>query len=187
MDRFTVAFNLNLPNGKNNASSAKSAVSLWDTRTRSAVSARFRMSQRMTGLQCLANLGPSSNEHHFLVSSNYSINLFDNRMPRLKIDRPLLSFDHVHEGPELQFAMNKRSLIAAVDRDETVQIYSLRSGHCLGPLERLSRNPASSYRYSKLSNLQWYDDRRDGLCLQACDDKGVVRWSWSGDDEALSP
>ena len=158
----------------------KRHVMLWDIRTRDGTSARFNLRRRITGVLNPSDAN-SGGSHQLLVSTNHRINLFDTRMAHsdVKNDMPVLSFPHVHQGQKLEFMTNKRGLIAAVDRDNVVQVYSTRSGHRMGPLTtpdwKLEQSESRMVR-----QLQWYEDARDGSTLQACFGNGIVRWIWGG-------
>ena len=150
-------------------------VMLWDTRTTGGTSTRFSLRERITGI-----LNPSS-EHpgnQLLVSTNHAINLLDTRMPKAG-SAPILSFSHIHGGPKLQFAANGQSLVAVADRDDGVQVYSLRSGTRVATLgtPKQQRDPV---RRRYLRNLAWYED---GASLQAEVENDVLRWTWSGSDD----
>lgn len=170
----TVAYCCNSTNTDGNR------VMLWDTRTKNGTSARFSVRSKITGV---FNPSPANcnSAGQLLVSSNHRINLFDTRMPHsvTKRDNPLLSFPHVHQGPQLDFTTNERGLIAAVDRDNVVQIYSTRSGRCMGSLAASDLGMRRS-ESRMMKQLQWYEDERAGSALQACLGSGIIRWTWSG-------
>lgn len=93
----------------NNVSSAnkRGQVMLWDTRDPRAVSNRFLLPKRVTGISSMSMDPGTAGGHQLLVSTNHSINLFDTRMHRSTSkanSQPLLSLTHVHEGPRLQYA-----------------------------------------------------------------------------------
>jgi WD40 repeat protein len=180
LDPNTIAFESNSP------AQGDHQIKLWDVRTAKGVVSRFKMRNRITGL-----LNPShpesktvKNSNQLLASTNHRINLYDTRMPRKpdqSHDTPVLSFPHVHQGPELDFTANGHDLIAAVDRDNVVQIFSLRSGRKMSSLI-LPESTPSARAGVVLKKLQWYDDPVVGSALQACMGNEIVRWSWGGSD-----
>ncbi|KAK3706493.1 hypothetical protein LTR37_012703 [Vermiconidia calcicola] len=186
LDMNTVAFNSGTP-----SHTGKHSVTLWDIRTEHGTSTRFECPHRITGVKNpRANLADTLRDgHQLLVATNKRLNLFDTRMPRFRSsDVPLVSLPHVHQGPELQCASNGLGLVAAVDRDNVVQVYSTRSGKSIGPLA-MSESTQGNWedRLLHLKRLMWYDDDTNGSTLQACSGNGVVRWTWGAsqtDDEA---
>ncbi|KAK3690810.1 hypothetical protein LTR37_018938 [Vermiconidia calcicola] len=185
LDVNTVAFNSGTP-----SDTGKHSVTLWDVRTRHGTSTRFERPCRITGVaNPSANLSDTlRNSHQLLVATNKRLNLFDTRMPRFKSgdDYPLISLPHVHQGPELQYASNGLDLVAAVDRDNIVQVYSTRSGKSVGPLA-MSESKQGKREDHPIKRLMWYEDDTSGSILQACSGNAVVRWTWGAsetDDEA---
>ena len=184
LDSNTVAWSYN------DMHSGRNRVMLWDTRTKGGTSERFILRGRITGVLNPSSSTNSSSGHHLLVSTNHRINLFDTRMPysfgSRNVDnegsRPLLSFEHVHQGPVLEYDVNEAGqLIAAADRDNVVQIYSIRSGRRVRSLEMPDRK-ASGPTSELVKTLQWYEDESEGSALVACKANGVVRWAWDGMD-----
>ena len=165
-------------------------INLWDIRTAKGVVSRFKVRNRITGLLNPSHSGLKNviNPSQLLASTNHRINLYDTRMPQKpnhSHDTPVLSFPHVHQGPELNFATNGCNLIAAVDRDNVVQIFSMRSGRKMNSLA-LPESTQNAPANVTLSKVQWYDDPAVGSALQACMGNEIVRWSWGGsncDDE----
>jgi len=177
LDPHTVAFNIN--------GESYYKTTLWDTRTAKGVSVRFNLRSRTTGLLIPENTTPTGG-HQLVVSTNHNINVYDTRMSHSasKPDQALLSIPHVHQGHMQQHATNG-SLVAAVDRNNLVQIYSLKTGRSLRALEVPYKVMGAR---SSIGDLMWYDDEKHGWCLQACGQAGIVRWVWGGaDDGILSP
>jgi WD40 repeat protein len=171
-----VAFEDNSPDSSNHD------IKLWDVRTAKGVVSRFKVPNRITGLLNPSNAPNTSKDgRQLLASTNYRINLYDTRMPHTihKDDLPLLSFSHIHQGPELDFTTDGRNLIAAVDRDNVVQVFSIRSGRRVDSLSA-PRPKSCTPHHHMVKKLQWYDDPKVGSALQACVGNDVVRWSWGG-------
>lgn len=185
LDTNTVAVPMSIL-GDNSLESIGSAVCLWDTRTAAGVSNRFILdSKRITGLLNPGNVGHGHAlaSNTLLVSTQRGIALHDIRMPKTSgIARPMLSFRHEHGGPELDFASHGNDLFAAVDRDNIVQMYSLRQGKNIGALSM----PKAGRGNPRLKKLSWYEHPRNGPTLQAVRADGIVTWTWGGveDDEA---
>jgi WD40 repeat protein len=176
LDTNTVAFEANSPDSTNHH------IKLWDVRTAKGVVSRFKVRNRITGLLNPSNAPNTSRDgRQLLASTNHRINLYDTRISHTvhKDDVALLSFPHIHQGPELDFTTDGRNLIAAVDRDNVVQIFSMRSGR---RVDSLSAPRPKSYmpQHHMVKKLQWYDDPKVGSALQACVGNDVVRWSWGG-------
>jgi len=162
--------------------SSSSTVHLWDVRSQ-GTALRFTREKTkgwkrlpITGLQ-----NPCDSGLHILASYNKSIDLYDTRVT----NRPLLSFKHTHQGPQLQFA-TYNNVVAALDEDNDVQTYSLRSGKRLGTLQRppLSLQQPRASR-GLMTNLQFHESD-DGLSmLFACRDEHICKWTFGGarDDE----
>lgn len=178
LDYNTVAYEANSPD------SSSHHVQLWDVRTAKGVVSRFRVRNRITGL--LNPCQASANGHQLLASTNHHINLYDTRVPHPlhKEDSPLLLFPHVHQGPELEFTTDGGNLMAAVDRDNVVHVFSTRSGRKMDSLVASSSKPQLP-EPRMMKKLQWYDDPEIGSALQACIGNEIVRWTWGGreDDE----
>lgn len=163
-------------------------VLLWDTRVhRGGTASRFSIKERTTGVLCPANNGDPASEHSVLVSTNHSLRLYDTRMPHMpsRPDRPLISFHHIHEGPQLHFAYNKRGLVAAADRDKTIQIYSTRSGRCLGSPDPFHKEQATDplmvqewAQNDFARGLQWYEDKEGGTSLLCFSRNATFMWRW---------
>ena len=96
-----------------------------------------------------------------------------------KHDEPVLSFPHVHQGPELEFTTNGLGLVAAVDRDNVVQVYSLLSGRHVGFAAGKDWGLKDGEN-RMFKDLQWYDDDQVGSTLMASLGNGIVRWTWCG-------
>lgn len=161
-------------------------VKLWDIRTAKGVVSRFKVRNRITGIlnPCKAESNHGVIGHQLLASTNHRINLYDTRMPQnshAKDDLPLLSFPHTHQGPALDFTTDERHLIAAVDRDNVVQIFSMRCGRRMTSLA-MPGSDSNAEGSSMMKKLQWYDDPEVGSVLQACMGNEVVRWTWGGRD-----
>ena len=178
LDNNIVAFESNSPDSNNHH------IKLWDVRTAKGVVSRFKVRNRISGI-----LNPSRDGHNtsrdgrqLLASTNHRINLYDTRIPHAvnKDDPPLLSFPHTHQGPELDFTTDGRNLIAAVDRDSVVQIFSMRSGRLVDSLSA-PRPKSNAPENRMVKKMQWYDDPKVGSALQACVGNEVVRWSWGED------
>ena len=143
---------------------------LYDTRS-SGRSTRFTRSNPITAIHS----PDSSSGIHLLVADNLSLDLYDTRMEKA----PLLRFSHVHEGPQLQMAC-RDGIVAAVDVDHDVQMYSLRTGGSLGKLKRADGKASTSL----LTKLKWTET--DGVPeLRACQGGGLVHWRFGGDEELL--
>lgn len=140
-------------------------VILWDVRT-SGRSLRYHRKDLITGIHA-----PNRHGVQLLVSDNRRMDLYDTRMGKAA----LLSFPHVHQGPQLQFDVSYEGVVAALDAENAVQTYSLRSGRAVGPL-------AQSGGAGLMRKLRWLDEDRSGPILQACQGSSVVRWSWGGAD-----
>lgn len=178
LDHNTVAYEANSPD------SGSHYIQLWDVRTAKGVVSRFTVRKRITGL-----LNPSQaipNGHQLLASTNHRIYVYDTRTRHVlnKDDAPLLSFPHVHQGPELDFTTDGRNLMAAVDRDNVVQVFSTQSGRKIDSLIAPPLRSAPSMP-QMIKRLQWYDDHAVGSALQGCQGNNIVRWTWGGpeDDE----
>lgn len=182
LDTNTVAFEANSPDSSNHH------IKLWDVRTAKGVVSRFKVRNRISGIlnPSRASYNSSKDGRQLLASTNLRINLYDTRMPHTfhKDDLPVLSFPHIHQGPELDFTTDGRNLIAAVDRDNVVQVFSVRSGRWVDSLSAPRPEPYTPQIFM-VKKLQWYDDPKVGSALQACVGSQVVRWSWGGgmDDE----
>ena len=168
---------------ESNSYSDNHCINLWDVRTDKGSVTRFKSKGRITGLinpHPVAANG-HTDRHQVLASTNHRINVYDTRMPHStnKLDLPLLSFQHVHQGPELDFTTDGKNLIAAVDRDNVVQIFSMRTGRKRESL--IAPQLKSSFTGGQMmKKLQWYDDTQGGSTLHACVGNSVVRWSWGG-------
>ncbi|KAF2478740.1 hypothetical protein BDY17DRAFT_328261 [Neohortaea acidophila] len=178
----------------------KYSVMLWDTRTPDGKAARFQLHKRLTGLlnpqtDDTTDFGPfhffnsdfyrypiHRNPYEILASTNHDINLFDTRMPSINgRDPPVLTMPHVHGGPRLHYAA-KGSLIAAVDRDNIVQVYSTRTGAKVSALDAPVWRPRK-LESPALHHLSWYDDNDRGSTLLAVQGNGIVRWTWGSPDD----
>lgn len=157
------------------------SVMLWDVRTSDGRAPRFNVRERLTGIFNPTKYGIHGlgDEHQILASTNRRIDLFDTRMPNTRMqDTPVLSFPHVHGGPRLQNAANGH-LVAAVDADNVVQVYSIHTGMKIGSLTPPEWRP-KRLESPILRQLMWYDDMRNGPTLQAVRGNGIVRWVWGG-------
>nr|POE93009.1 hypothetical protein CFP56_64116 [Quercus suber] len=147
---------------------------LWDLRTSGRV-LRFPRPAPITGL-----LAPSGSQGglHIVATTNHSIALFDTRAPSL----PLLSFAHTHQGPQCQFTTagpKNASLLAAVDRDNRVQIYSTRTGKSVRTLTPPSSpdGHGGGAQGPLVRGLKWYEDLDGaGDMLVGCQGPRIVRW-----------
>lgn len=75
-------------------------------------------------------------------------------------------------------------LIAAVDRDNVVQIYSTRTGKTVTALVKPpSWRGTEQSESTTLKKPMWYTDCRGVPKLQGCLGNGVVRWTWDDGDE----
>nr|POE53351.1 hypothetical protein CFP56_28573 [Quercus suber] len=138
---------------------------LWDLRT-SGRALRFHRPAPITGLLA----PPGSHGLHVLAATNHEIALFDTRVPTL----PLLSFSHTHQGPQCPLTTHPSlgHLVAAVDRDNGVQIYSSRTAKAVTTLA-----PPDGVRGPLIRGLKWYEDLDDaGELLIGCQGSRVVRW-----------
>ncbi len=167
------------------------AVVLWDVRTDTGFSARFVLSQRITGILSPSNTQTGERGHQLIVSTNCDINVFDTRTPRPNIlTEPILRFPHVHEGSRLLYCVNSQGIIAAVDLHNDVQLYSIRTGRPLGALTlapfknprpwRSKQSQSDSDRVlSKIRSISWCEDEQSGPVLLGCRDEEVFTWSWT--------
>jgi hypothetical protein len=142
-------------------------VKLWDLRSNGVVTRFGRRKTPITGIRT-----PNHHGVQLLVSDNKEIQLFDTR----KMSGAIMSFRHVHEGPQLQFDVNESlQLIAAVDVENRMQTYSIPTGRAitLDPTRTKKRRP------------RWMDD----TTLQVCQGNALIRWTWGGnvDDEWTPP
>lgn len=157
-------------------------IYLWDQRSGGA-SQRFRCKGRVTGIQnpdrglLAGEDGGGWAGQTLLVSTNRYINLFDVRY--VSKSRPLLSWRHEHEGPQIALTANGQGLFAAADRDSYVHVYSTRTG---SEVTRL-RRPEDWRGKGTLASLQWYEDGDGRPGLRALQGGDVVEWSWTGMDD----
>ncbi|KAK1072040.1 hypothetical protein LTR74_002870 [Friedmanniomyces endolithicus] len=149
-------------------------VSLWDIRSSGTATRFHRRKAPITGIR-----SPNKHGVQLLVSDNRHLEVYDARMGK----SPLLTFVHTHQGPQLQFTVHDDTqLVTAVDVDNDIQTYSLRSGRPLGALRQPSGGQKVLY-----TKLRWLDaegvlgDKE--MVLQACQGNTVVRWSWGGRDD----
>jgi len=148
----------------------QASVHLWDVRSSGAALRFLRPKQQHCARALTGILNPDDSGVHILASDNTGFSLYDTRMN----DQPLLSFRHVHQGPRLDFTAFQK-IVAAVDADNLVQFYSLRSGRRLG-----------TQRSHLKSSALLSDMRFHGSTLLACQDGHVLQWSYGGageDDE----
>ncbi|KAK5136466.1 hypothetical protein LTR08_003111 [Meristemomyces frigidus] len=139
-------------------------VMLFDTRSSGGIT-RFQRSKPVTAIDSLEHSGV-----HLLVADNKHLELYDTRMEKM----PLLGFPHIHQGPQLQMTC-RDSLVAAVDVNNHVQTYSLRTGRGLGKLQR-----PEGKGESLLTRLRWTE--MDGVPgLRACQDRSLVHWRIGGE------
>ncbi|KAM0713512.1 hypothetical protein Q7P37_010474 [Cladosporium fusiforme] len=164
------------------ASSAKTVL-LWDTRAKGS-SPRFSSPHTITGLRTV----PSSSGTQLLISTNHGLSLHDTRMPATSTARtansktntnpstPLLHFPLLHEGPQLTFTINARSLIAFSAQNgakSEIRLASLRTGRVMRTLQ------APKDAAKRPTQLAWQEDERGVEFLQACMGERVGRWSWN--------
>ena len=142
-------------------------VKLWDIRSQ-GVSTRLLPKRRVNGIET-----PDATGHNLIVTTNYDINLYDLRFVRY--DRPALSFAHESETTRLHLDVYRNDLIVAVDRDNIVQTYSLRSGRHVAGLK-----PAHPGR-GLIQQPRWYETPRGSPYIQACRRNSLLRWSWQGE------
>ena len=158
------------------------SVMLWDVRTPDGRTPRFNVRERLTGVFNSTKHGQNGlgDEHQILTSTNHRIDLFDTRMPggSKMQDTPVMSFSHTHGGPRLQRAAYG-NLVAAVDADNIVQVYSIRTGEKVGSLQAMEWQP-KRLESPVLHQLMWYEDHWAGPTLQAVRGNGVIRWTWGG-------
>lgn len=149
-------------------------VYLWDQRSGGA-SQRFRCKGRVTGIcDPERGSGGGGGGQTLLATTNHAIALFDVRY--VSKSRPLLSWRHQHEGPQISLTSDGRGLFAAVDRDGWVHVYSMRTG---GEVARLGRQGRGA-----LGNLRWWEDGAGRVGLKGLmGGGGVVGWEWSGRDD----
>lgn len=144
----------------------RSGVGLCDIRVRDSV-LRFPRSVPSRPLTGLAN--PDESGVHLLAADNYTLDLYDTRVT----SKPLLSFKHVHQGPQLAFDTYAGSIVAAVDRDNRVQTYSLRTGKSLGMLPP-HRHPGRGL----ITKLRFVEGLDGQPVVQACQDHTLVKWTY---------
>ncbi|KAK1079275.1 hypothetical protein LTR33_006525 [Friedmanniomyces endolithicus] len=149
-------------------------VCLWDLRSSGTATRFHRRKAPITGIR-----SPNKHGVQLLVSDNKHLEVYDTRMGKT----PLLTFAHTHQDPQLQFTLHDDTqLVTAVDFDNEIQTYSLRSGRPLGALRQPSGGQKALY-----TKLRWLDaegvlgDKE--MVLQACQGNSVVRWSWGGRDD----
>ncbi|KAK0898479.1 hypothetical protein LTR02_010139 [Friedmanniomyces endolithicus] len=149
-------------------------VCLWDLRSSGTATRFHRRKAPITGIR-----SPNKHGVQLLVSDNKHLEVYDTRMGKT----PLLTFAHTHQDPQLQFTVHDDTqLVTAVDFDNEIQTYSLRSGRPLGALRQPSGGQKALY-----TKLRWLDaegvlgDKE--MVLQACQGNSVVRWSWGGRDD----
>ncbi|KAK5702814.1 hypothetical protein LTR97_003760 [Elasticomyces elasticus] len=143
-------------------------VGLWDVRSQGRAT-RWKRAKKsaITGVM-------SANRHgvQVVVGGNMGIDVYDTRHGK----SPLLSFDHTHQGPQQRWTINNDlGVITAVDRENDIQCYGLRSGKPLGRLTRPQGNGKGMWRA-----LRWLEGE---TVLQACRGDEVVRWRWGGGDD----
>ncbi|TKA25554.1 hypothetical protein B0A50_05415 [Salinomyces thailandicus] len=144
-------------------------VALYDTRSGGKAN-RFERPHPVTGIDA-----PGGDAMHLVVSDNKSLNYYDTRMDT----RPLFEFRHLHQGPQLEFSCWRANVVSAVDVNNDVQNYSLKTGRNLGRLAWSSTPGEPLFR-----RLKWKENRYESV-LQACYGTSVVRWTYGGaaDDE----
>ncbi|KAK5730565.1 hypothetical protein LTR15_000502 [Elasticomyces elasticus] len=143
-------------------------VGLWDVRSQGRAT-RWKRAKKsaITGVM-------SANRHgvQVVVGGNMGIDVYDTRHGK----SPLLSFDHTHQGPQQRWTINSDlGVITAVDRENDIQCYGLRSGKPLGRLTRPPGNGKGMWRA-----LRWLEGE---TVLQACRGDEVVRWRWGGKND----
>ncbi|KJY01446.1 hypothetical protein TI39_contig290g00021 [Zymoseptoria brevis] len=143
------------------------AVMLWDIRVNSqscadATALRLTSRQRVTGIE-----RPDESGNNLVVTTNHSITLHDLR--NLRKDRPVLSFDHQSEGMTAHTSIYHGDLLAAIDEQQRIQIYSLRLGKRLKTFANKSSDP--------VRNVRWFEDGQSSPSLQACCGHTVRTWS----------
>jgi hypothetical protein len=151
-------------------------VVIWDTRTAEGASLRFKLRQRNTGL-----ISVFDDRSQLLASTNHEITLFDTRMPHSRsrdCSTPVRSIPHVHEGPKLQFSTNGLGSVAAVDRDDMMQIYSIKTGRtlkCLGSTSQGDKGQGGD----RVKTVIWAGSHTEdtGSSLLAYRGKDVLNWS----------
>lgn len=141
---------------------SRNTVMLWDVRSRIAVIPRIVRPKRITGIS-----KPDSSGNNMIVTSNYEISWYDLRM--LRADRPVLSIPHVSGGPRTYHSTYNRSMLAAVDNLQQVQVYSWRTGQ---HVKTLSMPWA---HHDAVRNVRWYESS-SGPFLQACHKDEVATW-----------
>ncbi|KAK6398766.1 hypothetical protein LTR65_000321 [Meristemomyces frigidus] len=150
-------------------------VALFDTRS-SGKSTRFQRNLPITAIT-----SPGQSGLHLLVADNRRIDLYDTRMEKT----PLFGFRHSHQGPQLQLTTNCSAagsgLVAALDINNDIQTYNIRTGKVVGMLQR----PLVKGK-SLMTKLRWTEVAGGAPALQACQDNGLVKWTFGGteDDEA---
>ncbi|KAK3660864.1 hypothetical protein LTR56_000622 [Elasticomyces elasticus] len=143
-------------------------VGLWDVRSQGRAT-RWKRAKKsaVTGL-----LSPNRHGVQVVVGGNTGIDVYDTRHGK----SPLFSFDHTHQGPQQRWTINNDlGVITAVDRENDIQSYGLRSGKALGRLTRPQGNGKGMWRA-----LGWLEGE---TVLQACRGDEVVRWRWGGGDD----
>lgn len=143
---------------------------LFDVRSQGS-NLRFPVSSRLTSIQV-----PEEGGMQIVASNNDKIMLYDTRSGKL----PLLTIPHVHQGPKLQSTVFRKNLVAAVDRENVVQVYSLRTGRHIKALNRLPALAGTDDR-ALLTSLSYKEDDETGReTLQACQNGSMLHWTWTG-------
>jgi hypothetical protein len=175
-----------------------SEVRLWDIRSNDS-STRILPSARLTGLSTInlpsTPLNPSAavspNPHLLLTASTSAISLHDLRFtkssrpshpapltPPQPTTTPLLTIPHATQTPQLPLAVNSRmDMLAAVDRDGHMQVYSLRTGSCLRTLLPEDEGGGPSPLGGGGGAPRWTEGSWGAPYLQVCGAEGWV-YSW---------
>lgn len=140
-------------------------IRLWDTRS-GAGAMRFQLPLPVTGVKA-----PDTDGLHLLASDNKHLCYYDTRWAK----KPLFSFNHLHQGPQLQFDhLSMSGIVAAVDVNDSIKVYELRTGKDMGALP-WRKSPVEPL----FSQVRWVEE--DGApLLQACHGGTIKKWRFGG-------
>jgi hypothetical protein len=158
---------------------------LWDIRS-GGRTWRISCSKPVTGIR-----NPDSaagGNTRLLVADNTRITLYDMR----NNSRPVFSLAHRHQGPQIQWDVAS-DIIAALDADNVIQMYSLRTGKPIQALPAPPPPPPSILKADRdagrsgvlMTKVRWLMDGASPV-IQACQNYTIIRWKYGGaaDDEA---
>lgn len=148
-------------------------VKLWDVRTRGS-SARFKHNNPITGVRSADNVG-----QRLLVTSHDRMSLYDVRAGK----KALLSIQHAHVGPRCvfdTFDLGGTSAVAALDSENEVHVYSVRTGKHLHGFGR----PDKPFEWT--TKIRCGTNSRGSPGLSACQGVNLFQWNFGGiaDDES---